>query len=77
MKCYIESFHIILKQNNFYNTFTVPCERSKVISFAFSIIKNIIVFPAQSRPPIKLIYCTAFLSASSALGLLKSFASNL
>ena len=38
-----------------YNTFTVPCEKSQIVSFAFSIKKNIVVFPAQSMFAVKLI----------------------
>ena len=32
-----------------YKTFTVPCENSQTVSFAFSIIKNIVVFPSLSK----------------------------
>ena len=32
-----------------YNTLTVPCEKSKVVPFASSIMKNIVVFPTQSK----------------------------
>ena len=44
LKCCIESFYIdnILKQNkivkHIHNTFTVPFEKSKMVSFASSII---------------------------------------
>ena len=47
-----------------HNTFTVPCEKSKMISFASSIMENIVV-PAQSKSPVKLIYSIAFGSTSS------------
>ena len=42
LKCYIESFYIdvILKKKN-YNTLTVPCETSKMVSLDYSTIKNI------------------------------------
>ena len=67
--------HFILKQNKHnYNTCTVSYEKSKMVSFASSIIKDIVVFPAQSRFPVKLICCIAFGSASSAYCLLKSIA---
>ena len=59
-----------------YNTCTVSYEKSKMVSFASSIMKDIVVFPAQSRfvNPVKLICCIAFGSASSAYYLLKSIA---
>ena len=34
---------------------TVPCEKSKMASFASSAMKNVAVFPAQSIFPVKLI----------------------
>ena len=80
LKYYIESFYIdiILEQNkiveHIHNTFTVPCEKSKMVSFASSIMKNIVAPAAQSRFPVKLICCIAFGSASSACCLLKSIA---
>ena len=40
--------------NIFYNTLTVPCEKSKTVSFASSIVKND-VFPAVSKFAMKLI----------------------
>ena len=55
-----------------YNTLTVPCEKSKMVSFASSIMKNIAAPAVQSRFPVKLICCIAFGSASSACCLLKS-----
>ena len=45
-----------------------------MVSFASSIMKNIAVFPFQSRFPVKLICSIAFVSTSSACCLLKSFA---
>ena len=36
-------------------TFTVPCEKSKTVSFASSIMKNIVVFPTLSKFAVKLI----------------------
>ena len=45
------------------------------VSFTFSIMKNIVVFPARSRLPVKLFFfCIAFGSVSSACCLLKSTA---
>ena len=46
-----------------YNTCTVSYEKSKMVSFASSIMKDIVVFPAQSRFTVKLICCIAFGSA--------------
>ena len=60
-----------------YNTLTFPCEKSKMVSFNSSIMKNIVVFSSQSRFPVKLICSIAFQSASSACCLLKSIAINL
>ena len=56
------------------NPLAVACEKSKMVSFASSIMKNIIVFPSQSRFAVKLIYCIGFGSATSACCLLKSIA---
>ena len=39
----------LLTSNCTYKPFTVPCEKSKTISFAFLIIKNIVVFPVLSK----------------------------
>ena len=33
----------------------MPCENSKTVSFASSIIKNVVVFPALSKFAVKLI----------------------
>ena len=38
-----------------YKTFTVPCEKSKTVSLAPSIINNVVVFPALSKFAVKLI----------------------
>ena len=40
-----------------YNTLTVSCEKSKMVSFASSIMKNIVAPAARSRFPVKLIFC--------------------
>ena len=62
---YIELFYfdkneIIQRSRTEWNcnhkTFTVPCEKSKTVPFASSIIKNIVVFPALSKFAVKLIY---------------------
>ena len=52
----------------------VPCEKSKMVSFVFSMIKNIVAPSSRIRFPVKLIYCIAFGSVSSACRLLKSTA---
>ena len=63
-----------IKVKSIRNTFTVPCEKSKMVSFASSIMENIVVFPSPSRFAVKLIYYTAFGSASSVCCLLKCIA---
>ena len=57
-----------------YNTLTVLCEKSKIVFFSPSYIKNIVVSPTQYRFPVKLICCIAIGSASSILSLLRSIA---
>ena len=57
-----------------HNTLTVPYEKSKMVSFAFSTTKNIFAFPFWSRFAVKVICCIAFGSASSACCLLKFIA---
>ena len=48
-----------------YNTLAVPCEKSRIVSFASSIIKNIVVVsPFQSNFPLKLICCITLEPAS-------------
>ena len=59
---------------NIYNTVTVHCEKSKMVSFASSIMKNITLLFARSRFLVKLIYSITSGSASSACHLLKSIA---
>ena len=66
---YIEQNKIV---EHIHNTFTAPCEKSKMVSFASSIMKSIVAPSAQSRFPAKLIFCIAFGSASGACYLLKS-----
>ena len=58
LMCYIETFYtdIILKQNkivehavaksydNIHNTLTVPCEKSKIVSLASSVMKALIYY---------------------------------
>ena len=56
-----------------FNTFTVSYEESKMVSFASSVIKNIVLpFIFSTRFPVKLICCIASGSTSSACYLLKS-----
>ena len=64
-------FYIDKKLN--YKTFTVPCEKSKTVSFASSVIKNIVVFPALSKFALKLI-CWITVGSVSRTYLLKSIA---
>ena len=52
--------------------FTNPCEKSKTVSLASSIMKNIVDW--FSRFPVKLICCIAFGSQLSAYCLVKSIA---
>ena len=54
-----------------HDTFTATCEKSKMVSFAASMMKNIVCPSARSKFFVKLIYCNAFGSASSACCLLK------
>ena len=56
------------------NTFTVPFEKSKMVSFASSIMKNIVALSSRSRFPVKLICFLALGSASNAYCLLNSAA---
>ena len=44
-----------LRSITFYKTFTVPSEKFRTTSFAFLIMKNILVFPALSKFAVKLI----------------------
>ena len=55
-----------------HNTLTFPCEKSKMVSFDSSIIKNIFVFAVQSKFPVKTICCIALGSVAIACCLLKS-----
>ena len=64
LNCCIASFYINKNQiiqrsctqwNCTYKTFTVPCEKSNTVSFASSMVKNIVVFPALSKFAVKLI----------------------
>ena len=52
----------------------MPCEKSKMISFASSITKNIVGSFRLTRFPVNLICCIAFGSASSSCYILKSIA---
>ena len=63
-----------MKLDNIHNTFTVSGGKSKMVSFASSIMKNIIVLSFAFSPPfrflVKLICCIAFGSALSGCCLL-------
>ena len=61
---------IYIKTKSNHNTLTLPFRKSKTVSFASSIIKNIVAL--FSRFPVKLICCIAFRSASNFCCLLKS-----
>ena len=74
---------IILEENkimeDIHNTLTVPCEKSRMVSFASSIMKNIVAPVAGSRFPVKLFFCIAFVSSQVLivyLNLMLSFYSN-
>ena len=60
--------------NDIHNTFTFAYEKSKMVSFASSIMKNVAVFSSRPRFPVKLMYYIALGSVSSACRLLKSAA---
>ena len=67
--------HAVAKSyDDIHNTLTAPCEKSKIVSFASSIMKNINLLLVPLRFPVKLIYCNAFGSASSACCLFKFIA---
>ena len=51
---------LVKSYDDIHNTFTVPCEKSKTVSFISSIMKKIVVCPALSKLPVKLISCIAF-----------------
>ena len=57
-----------------HSTLIVPREKSKIVSFAFSIMKNINLLLFPLRFPVKLIYFFSFGPASNACCLLKSIA---
>ena len=56
---------------------TVACQKSRVVFFATSIIRDILVFPTWSKFLMKLICWIGFGSASSFCFLLKSIKSKL
>ena len=66
--------HAVAKSyENIHNTLAGPCEKSKIVSFASSIMKNnLLLLPL--RFPVKLICFIAFGSAAMACCLLKSIA---
>ena len=61
----------LIKQNQI--TVTAFCENSKVVSYDFSIIKNIVAVVSSSNLPIKLICCLKS-GFSNSIYLLKSIA---
>ena len=63
-----------IKVEKLHNTFTVPCEKYKIVSFASSKMKNIVAFsfPSWARFSLKLICCITFGSGSSTYYSLKS-----
>ena len=56
-----------------YNTFAVPCEKSRIVFLTFSIMNNIAIFPALFRFPVKLIFridvCLDLLQSASSFHL--------
>ena len=46
----------LIQQNHIHKTFTVPCENSKIVSFASSRMKYNLIFPALSEFAVKLIW---------------------
>ena len=51
---------LVKSYDDIHNTFIVPCEKSRIVSFVSSIMKKIVVCPALSRLLLKLICCIAF-----------------
>ena len=51
-------YYIKVKEN--HNTFMVSCEKTKMISFTSSIMKNMAVYTVQFRFLVKLTCCIAF-----------------
>ena len=68
------TFKVLKQKKKNYNTFTVPCEKCKTVSFASSLMKNIAEPSTISRFRVKLICCIAFGSEISFCCLLKSVA---
>ena len=77
--CYIELsyINIILKRNPNLNTLTVLFEKSETVSFASSVMKNIVESSGLTRLLLKLICWIAFGSVSIIFSLLKSIAISL
>ena len=55
---------MLFQKKKNHNNLTVPFEKSKTVSFASSIMKNICVFPFRSKFTVKFICCIAFGSVS-------------
>ena len=59
--------------NDIHNTFTVPFEESKVVSYTSSIMKTIVALPCWTKFSVKLIfYITCGLASSTCCCILKS-----
>ena len=71
---------ITSKQNKFMkhvrNIVTIPCEKIEIVVFTRSRMKEIVLFPAWSTFPVKLICSIAFGLVSSASCILRSMQSN-
>ena len=65
-------FYFKAKWND--NTLTVSGEKSKMVSFASSLMRNFVVSPFRRRVPVTLSCCIALGSVSNACCLLKSVA---
>ena len=67
----------LILQKIFLQNYLIPCGKSKMDSFAFSITKNIAAFSNQSTFPVKMICCIALGSVLSVFCSLNSCAFNL
>ena len=57
-------YYIKAKKEKNYSILMVSCEKSKIVSFVSSIMKNIVASSALSRFQLKLNFCIAFWSGS-------------
>ena len=76
LSCWLDNFKfkVLYLVILYYYYVQVLCGKRKTICFFSSIIKYIVVFTAQPRLVVKLIWCFAFASTSSTCCLLKSIA---